>query len=313
MGATSFPTGHVRDVSFELFWPKLRRRSIRYGPPTVLPVIAAATAAVAGVSHGPVQVYWTLGAIGATAGNALFNALKERHTLAPTSIARTVWHARTELALGFNRAGEPLVVALGNAVAAPSQDQRRAALSGLMHLVVDLAATRCARAAEPTGNARCVFYQLVDDSTLERKCYAGRQGNSKPRKYFKSGGSLHEAEAVALARGDEVLFVGDLEQDPPANFAHHRTKSYKAFLSVPVKAGDQNFGMLCVDSDTAWSLGDVDRGYVLLLAGLLAAGIAHNPDTPVIEVAGGIPRQNDRPDRRGQPRNRSWPPAQSCT
>jgi GAF domain-containing protein len=269
------------------------RLVIRYGPPSVFPVVAAITAAVAGVNHGHVRVYWTLGAVGATAGTAILSGLKERQAAISAHAAKTAIEIKKDLAMALARAGEPLVTALGNATAATSPDDRREALSGLMHLVVDVAASRCGRNGPVRGNVRSVLY-LLSDTGLERKCYTGRQENSKPRKSFIRG-TQHDELAIQLARSDDVLVVEDLENDPPKGFVDHKTKSYKSFISVPVKAGDTSLGLLCVDSDRAFSLNDVDRGYLVLLAGLLAAGIAHLTTTTngaPLEV----PRQNGKLD-----------------
>ena len=73
-----------------------------------------------------------------------------------------------------------------------------------------------------------------------------------------------------------MLLSEDLESVTPRHFDYSRGTSYKSFITVPVRAGSESYGILTIDSDRANSLTEVDRGYVVLLAGVLAAGIAHN-------------------------------------
>jgi GAF domain-containing protein len=52
-------------------------------------------------------------------------------------------------------------------------------------------------------------------------------------------------------------------------------RTYKSFVAVPVRAGDEKIGLLTVDSDEVDVFTDVEEGYLRLLGGLLAAGVSH--------------------------------------
>lgn len=269
------------------------RSVLRYGPPTTFPVVASVTALVAGVNHGSVRVYWSIAAVAATAGTAIFNALKERQSRASVSAAAT---GRTELGRALAVAGEPLVTALGTLTAGRNSEDRRAALETLRHLTVQVAAARCGRDVpnKDRGQIRSSYYELNGDK-LERRSFSGRRANRPPRKDFQRGRSDHDDEALKVASGDGVLLVEDLEKNRPPWFNFNHDTSYRTFITVPVKAGDHSFGLLSIDSDKPHSLTDVDRGFTILLAGLLAAGLAHTssdggqPADPT--HAGQIPNQ----------------------
>jgi transcriptional regulator with GAF, ATPase, and Fis domain len=254
----------------------------------MFPIVASVTALVAGANHGPIRVYWSIGAVVATAGTAILNALKERQSRVSANASVT---ATTELARTINRAGEPLVTALGNVTAAKTASDRQAAFDALLHLVVEVAASRCGKDARVRCNVRSVYYGLTEDR-LVRKWYAGRQGNKPPRREFQRSRTDHDDEVLKLARSDGVRFVEDLEKDPPPHFIDPRGQSYKSFVAIPVKADEESFGLLCIDSDKPYSLTDVDRGYGLLLAGLLAAALAHQPELGTMNSQPSIPQQH---------------------
>lgn len=280
------------EKAVEPFATRWRRRSMRYGPPTIFPVVAAVTANVAGVNHGSVRVYWTLGAIAATIGTAIFNGLKERQSGLSASAAVAGVAARTELGTAFARAGEPLITALGEVTAARSPEERRAKIEVLARLTVDIAAARCGREVADRGNVRSVFYQVSKSGdTLERYCFAGRQGNKRPRQQFRRKDSSHDDLAFMIADSDEVLLVDDLDKDPPKEFRDSTTRSYKCFIAVAVRAGSEGYGLLSVDSDKPRSLTDVDRGYLVLLAGILAAGLGCRERMDEVQTSTIVPQQ----------------------
>jgi transcriptional regulator with GAF, ATPase, and Fis domain len=234
-----------------------------------------------------VRVYWTLGALTATLGTAIFNGFKERQATVSVTAAAG---ARSQLAIALTKAGEPLLVALSNVTSAKTPQDKRAKLDVLIHLAVDLAQEACGRDATVRGTTRSAYYALVEDR-LERQCVAGRQGNTTPRKTFQAGHSAHDDEIIRLARSEDVLVVEDLENYPPPRFADNKGRSYKSFISVPVRAGDESYGLLTVDSDQAHSLTEVDRGYMILLAAVVAAGLAHQRDSSTVEGTGPRPPQ----------------------
>jgi hypothetical protein len=201
---------------------------MRYGFPIFFAVAGSTTTAVAAVNHGPVRVYWALGAVAATAGSAVFGVFKDRQASASASAAVT---AKAQLATALNRAGEPLLTALGNVTAAKTPQDRRAAVDVLVARTIDIAHSQCGRDAGTKPNVRSVYYAVIEDR-LERKGYAGRQSNA-PRRQFVLGASPHDNEAIRIARSEEVLLVADLEDHPPPHFLDNKGRSYKSFIAAP--------------------------------------------------------------------------------
>jgi GAF domain-containing protein len=75
-----------------------------------------------------------------------------------------------------------------------------------------------------------------------------------------------------------------------------RGRSYKSFVSVPVRAGNKSFGLLTADADRAYALTEVERGFLILIAGALGAGMAHVEAVEAKEQAHNIAL----PDEKGE-------------
>ncbi|GAA4727784.1 GAF domain-containing protein [Phytohabitans rumicis] len=236
-----------------------------------LPVAVASATAVAAVSHGTTRAFWAVTAIIATAASAVFALVKERQARAATKTASL---ARAQLAAGLNRAGAPLLTVLGKVTAAKTTEDLHAAVDVLAERVVDIAQSQCGRHRRPGATLRAVYYARVDDR-LERRTWTGRQDDTPPRRAFRAGFSLHETEVVRFATTEEVQVVDDLYYHAPPHFVHSNNRGYRSFIAVPIHAGETSFGMLAVDSDLPGSLTDADKGHMILLAGVLAAGLAH--------------------------------------
>ncbi|GAA4474257.1 GAF domain-containing protein [Phytohabitans houttuyneae] len=227
---------------------------------------------MAAASHGSIKAFWAITAIVATAASATFTVVKERQARAAT---RTASQARAQLAAGLNRAGAPLLTVLGNVTTAKTPEDMRAAIEVLTARVIDIAHSQCGRSRRPGANLRAVYYSYVDNR-LERRDWTGRLTSSPPRSAFTSGANLHDTEVVRFAASDErLLIVDDLYYNAPAHFIDAKGRTYRSFIAVPVRAGETSFGLLTLDSDLGGSLTETDAGHLILLAGVLAAGLAH--------------------------------------
>lgn len=87
-----------------------------------------------------------------------------------------------------------------------------------------------------------------------------------------------------MARGDDSLLVPNLRQAPPENFPDPQARSYSSFIASPVRTTYRSFGLITVDSTKPNSLTIVDVGYIQLLAGLLAAGLAQLDEDELAEA-----------------------------
>jgi putative methionine-R-sulfoxide reductase with GAF domain len=182
---------------------------------------------------------------------------------------------KTDLATALNDTGRPVVVALGNVTAARRVAPAREVLAILRDRAVSLAQSEIGN--QSTCKTRAAFYRFEEGGRrLVRVSYQGWAAGCKaPRTEFVSGRSDHDDEVIKFAVGEDSLLVRDLENYPPAHFADAKGRSYKSFVSVPVRAGTKSFGLLTADADHAYALTDIDEGYLVLIAGALAAGLAH--------------------------------------
>jgi putative methionine-R-sulfoxide reductase with GAF domain len=235
----------------------------------LLPLVIAITTAIAATKHGPVRVYWCLGAFLALLVNGVISYTKDRNTRA---IRDDAIRARTDSATALNDTGQPLVVALGNVTSAKTPADARQAIAVLLDRAVSLARSEVGRLSQ--CKTRAAFYSFEGDK-LVRKIYYGWNGCTAPRKEFVSGHSDHDNEVIKFAEGEDALLVKDLENKPPAYFADCKGRCYKSFVSVPVRAGTKSYGLLTADADQPYALTEVDRGFLILIAGTLGAGLAH--------------------------------------
>ncbi|MEU4435811.1 GAF domain-containing protein [Micromonospora chalcea] len=249
---------------------KWKARLLEQVLPMGLPVVTLAATAMAGVNHGYAKLYWFTIAGSAVLGSALIavNKDKEKKTLRKQAV-----QAKTNLAMALSGAGQPLMAALTAVSAARTAPEARAAVSVLVNRTVAVAKEACGRQTEVECRTRAVFYRFVGDDLQVEYC-EGRQGE-KPRDAFFQNGTAHDIEAIRTARGRNALVVDDLENNPPAHFFDPKGRKYKAFIAAPVRTDAKSFGMLIIDSDKAFTLSDVDTGYLVLLASIIAAGFAH--------------------------------------
>jgi putative methionine-R-sulfoxide reductase with GAF domain len=258
-----------------------RRFLFRYLLPVGLPAVGAIMSAVAAATKGAPKGYWILGVVAATIGSALLSVLKDRNA---TSAQERAVLARAELATAITVAGQPLVTALGNVSSGKDPQSVQTSITVLLDRVVAIAQTRAGREASSRCNTRAAFYRFDEDGNLQRVAYEGRPGGPSPRRSFVAGRSEHDDAVLRFAKSEEALLVSDLEESPPPHFLDRTGRSYKCFISVPVRTVEKSYGLLTVDSDVPNTLSGVDRGYMILLAGALASGLAH--EQTIAAIAG---------------------------
>jgi hypothetical protein len=174
--------------------------------------------------------------------------------------------------LALTSAGQPLVTALGNVTAAYEPQDARTALAVLLDRAVILAHAEIARYSP--GKKRVTFYRLESDG-LTRQAYYGYTGADAPPRTFHYGHSDHDSDVIKFANSENAILVSDLENDRPAPLRNNKELSYKSFISVPVRAGGRSFGLLTADVDRTHALSEIDREDLILIAGVLGAGLAH--------------------------------------
>jgi hypothetical protein len=255
-----------------------RKIFIRSLSTIVLPLTITGTALISAHEHGPVRVYWSIGTVVAVVLTGIISYTRERNT---ATLKAQAIELRADLATALNNTGVPLITALGKVAECNTPDTVKGALEVLIERSVSLAQTEIGRhephdigGVQQPCKTRATFY-LFDGQKLTRRNFAGWAGAQAPRLEWDFERSEHEAEVIKFARGEDARLVRNLATEPPPHFMDIGGRSYKSFVAVPVRVGNKSFGLLTADADRAYALNHVDRGFLILLAGVLGAGLAH--------------------------------------
>ncbi|MFC4858006.1 hypothetical protein [Actinophytocola glycyrrhizae] len=239
-----------------------------------LPVVIAVTSSISAANEGQVRVYWALGAIASTSGLSLLSIFKEIRSEKATLRAES---GQAKLRMLLANASQPLVTALGRVASANDLSRRKETVHTLVQSAVSTARAECG-----TGNReqyRSCFYSLCN-SHLSRVHYEGREGTDPPRTKFDLNDKNLSRRADAqfardVARGERAVLIEDLhEEDLDDEISKPKDRFYRTMLVVPVNAGDQHFGFLSIDSPEPRTLKEIDRKNTVLIAGVLATGLA---------------------------------------
>lgn len=243
--------------------------AVRLAANVVLPIAIAATTAVGAISHGAIAVYWFLGTAVGLILNGLITYNRDR---ASDSMRETAIRTAADLTAYLNDTWNALVTALGKVTVSEDPGGADRAFASLSDKAVDLA--QSVLKATSASSTRAAFYSLKGDS-LKREYFIGWSDCPAPRPDFQVGRSEHDNQAIRIARGEDSLLVENLEEDPPPYFMEARTRVYKSLIAVPVRAGGKSYGLLTADSSRAYALTKSHQGFLILIAGLLGAGVAH--------------------------------------
>lgn len=238
--------------------------------PVLLPIVTLVATAIASVNQGWSRAYWYSIAGAAILAAGVLNIFKQRQADRFRSEAVS---AKAALSITLADSGQPLISQLGTVTSSFNLEEIRSAVDTLTARTVALARSLSGRNSPVACATRAVFYEL-QDKRLVRRNHEGRAGEA-PRQDFQAGRSEHDDEVLRLAQGEKVLVVDDLAGQPPPHFIDAAGRTYRSFIAVPVRAGRRSFGLLIADSDKPRSLGSEDKGFLILLAGILAAGLAH--------------------------------------
>jgi hypothetical protein len=241
--------------------------------PVLLPITSAVTIAIAAVHHGPVRVYWSIATVAAIGASATLSVIKERRS---KSVDKTTEQVKAELATKLADMGNALLTLLSDVTSTTKIDEATAAIKVLIDRSVSLAQNQLGNQTNIKCHVRAAYYQFDDgNKNLVRNNYHTSAGDKPPRPRFVGGGSDHDDDVIRLALGEDVRFVRDLENELLPYSPDSGTRPYKTLISVPVRVGNSSYGLLTADSDVTYSLTSADKGFLILFAGTLAAGLAH--------------------------------------
>ncbi|MGW0809820.1 GAF domain-containing protein [Nonomuraea sp. NPDC002799] len=250
--------------------------TFRYGLPFVLTVATAVCTAMATLSSMPTRVYWILGVIATIAANAFINLYKERAAENAKSLAIK---AKASLVDVLLNQWQPVITAVQNVAAAESLTRKEKALSGLTQVTVGLASKIFTEKTDSIFKTRATLY-LFDDARHEllREAYQGRPSGRMPAAKInpdhdgrRSALVERDAAAIDIALGENAVLVNSAaDHDATKN----NEEGYQSCVAVPVQANGAKFGLFIVDSDQDASFSDEDKGLVIMMAHLLATGLA---------------------------------------
>ncbi|WP_326956581.1 hypothetical protein [Amycolatopsis sp. NBC_01286] len=252
------------------------RSTLRHALGVILPVGVPILSFLAAANQGAVKAYLIIGVIVCTAGSALLAVRKE---IRVRRASLEVESSKERLRISLAETSQPLVAALGHVSASHDLREKQSAIKVLLGLALKTLRGQCGCGSRESY--RSCFY-LLDGDRLVRVNYEGRPGETAPRKTFDPADhsdsdrdrQADARNAVDRALGEDALLVKDLHVEAPSYMVKPKERSYRTMLSVPVNADAQRFGLLSIDSPEQETLKDIDRRYIMLIAGVLAAGLA---------------------------------------
>lgn len=171
-------------------------------------------------------------------------------------------------------AGMPLVKTVGD-ICGRDGNHRHDLRTALITQVLE--ATR-RRVGTDSSENRAVFYERLDQDTLDCDLkWVGRDQAPRHQQWCRDDADGHAILAFLDADGDPVR----TDKDASQGAGSHRPATYSTFMAVRVTAGLRRFGILCVDSPQASNFTGRDRNPLILLGGLLGAGLAAS-EKPVV-------------------------------
>jgi GAF domain. len=209
-------------------------------------------------------------AIGSIAAAAVVPIVRNSRRESATARAdELAVQARAEMRVAINDALSPLISALAELAAARAAADRKTLTERVLTLGVTVAA-----GLVDAVRARSTLYQLDPASTGWRLVPTNNAGRSdQARTVFEEGTDAGDA-VRAMVDGDEIVYCRDIRQEQPLGWVADPSRSYRTFISVPVTAGDEAFGMLTVNALEPDDLGDEDVSTMRVISAVLGAALA---------------------------------------
>jgi len=176
------------------------------------------------------------------------------------------------LARAVTGAGLPVLIALGEVCRADSQTVS-VQLMTLRNRILDTSRRICG--VKNTDQTRVSLYELTKDGDLTLTLWLGDRGS--PRTAIRNSDIPLGRALTQFAQGpSDVDRVRDIHKQPtrlgPVDASQ---ATYQSYVAVPVAVDGRGYGLLFVDSACREAFTEADEGTLLLLAGALAAGLAH--------------------------------------
>jgi hypothetical protein len=196
----------------------------------------------------------------------------------------------------LNGAGLPVIAALGSICSRTRPSGSTDPRTTLLTRVLD--STRL-RLGDDTTSNRASYYERTDRDTLTLVDWAGGLGPPRHRVWRRNDPAGPMKFAVLDGMGSRFEDVPNVREANIPGFVLSDA-GYLSYLTTRVTAGEETFGLLCVDSPIAGNFTERDKTAISLLAGLLGAGEAaagRVPVTPGTLVTGDTPTDGSPPAR----------------
>jgi GAF domain-containing protein len=167
----------------------------------------------------------------------------------------------------------PIAEVVGRIHQAVGETERSSLRGQLKQLAVEAASNLCG-----SERTRAIFFELRGGA-LRPEAWIGR--SDPPHTLFSGlAGDQRGGDALALVSQHDFLQVDDTgDASVPASLRPRPNAGYRAFISVAVFCGEQDFGMLTVDAPEPYAFDDTDLNVLRAMAQLLGAGLVEGPGT----------------------------------
>jgi hypothetical protein len=179
----------------------------------------------------------------------------------------------TKLHLVLGDVMTPIAEVVGRIHQAGNDADRSSLRGQLKQLVVEAAAHLCG-----SQRTRAIFFELRGHA-MRPEAWTGR--SDPPNTVFTDRADDQRGrEALLLVREHDYLQVDDVaDENLPLAVRPRPNAGYRAFISMAVFSGDQDFGMLTVDAPDTNAFDDTDLNVLRAMAQLLGAGLVERPGT----------------------------------
>lgn len=244
---------------------------VRYVLLVALPGVVGLFAGFAGMRQGVARTNLIYASALSAVLLAGLNILKDLQ-------ARKANRSVSELALSLSYSIQPLLTLLSRVSDAKKIEDRRSQINALVARVVGIACAQSGVFSGKNSSLRAVYYHFISDDELVYKYSEGRD-DPKPRPKFvaregKGKAESNDRKVIELACGDASVLIKDVDKAPPEYYVDYPGRPYKTFYMVPVRTERRSFGFLSVDADKANVLTKIDVEYGIVLARILATGLA---------------------------------------
>lgn len=178
------------------------------------------------------------------------------------------------LARAVTGAGWPLLTALGE-VCRPATVDTAGRMVKLRYVALATIRNQCG--IRDTDQTRVSLYEVTADGDLELVSWAGDPSRQKPEQFLSRDAGPGRALAHFMQDPVKVERVDDIQKQSGHLFGPIDVgkASYRSYMVVSVAVDSSRYGLLFVDSSHQAAFTDTDEGTLMLIAGILAAGLAH--------------------------------------